>query len=324
LSSPTTLKRNLILWCPFVKASVNVWRFKYLWHFGYLRDFNTEIPNLQLNSKLLFSHYLSLNATKWLNINFFESIVSNPVDSVGVTYFNINYLNPVIFFRPVEFSGGSADNALLGFGFKLKLYKKYQFYGQMVIDEFVWSQMKSGNGWWGNKFGIQAGLKIFDFANIQNLYFQLEYNAVRPYTYSYSNSILNYGNHFQPLAHPTGANFGEGIMLAHYHKNRYSLLLKTIISSSGMDKDSISYGQDIYKPYYQRQGDYNNSFKQGLETSFYHIELKVSWLINPNLNHSFFLSVISQKQNSNTTEFKNTYISLGIKYLLYNDNLDYL
>ena len=309
---------------PFLKATVNIWRFKYLWLIGYLRDFNSDIPNNTLKSKLIFSHYLSWNATKWLNINFFESIVSNPVDSMGVTYFNIAYLNPVIFYRPVEFAGGSADNALLGFGFKLKLYKKYQFYGQVLFDEFVWAQMKSGNGWWGNKFGIQAGLKVFDLLNIKNLYLQIELNDVRPYTYSYSNSNLNYGNQFQPLAHPTGANFGETIILAHYHKNRFSVLAKAVISSAGLDIDSISYGQDIYKPYTHRQGDYNNKFLQGFKGNYYHIELKMDWLINPKLNHSIFVSIIKQNRNSSSSNFQNTCFSIGIRYLLRNDELDYL
>jgi len=309
---------------PFFKATVNIWRFKYIWLFGYLNDFNSDLQSNELKSKLLFSHYLSWNATPWLNFNFFESIVSNPIDSVGVTNFNVAYLNPVIFFRPVEFAGGSADNALLGFGINLKLWTKYQFYGQMVFDEFVFSEMKSGDGWWGNKFGLQGGVKAFDVFNLENLFLQLEYNAVRPYTYSYSNSILNYGNHFQALAHPSGANFEEVILLAHYHKNRFSVLAKAVFSSAGMDVDSISYGQDIYKSYTKRANDYGNAFKQGFMGDYTNVELKISWLLNPKLNHSLFICFNNQNINLSTVTSKSTYISLGIRWLMRDEKLDYL
>ncbi len=309
---------------PFFKATINVWRFKYIWLFGYLRDFNSELLNNELKSKLLFSHYLSWNATHWLNINFFESIVSNPIDSLGITNFNVGYLNPVIFFRPVEFAGGSADNALLGFGFNLKFQDKYQLYGQMVIDEFVLSEMKSGSGWWGNKFGLQGGIKAFDVFNLQNLFIQFEYNAVRPYTYSYSNSILNYGNHFQSLAHPSGANFEELIFLAHYHKNRFSVLLKAIIGNAGMDKDSTSYGQNIYKSYLLRANDYGNKFRQGFKGDYSNLEIKISWLLNPKLNHSLFVCINNQNIQLPSLTSRNTFISLGIRCLVRDLELDYL
>ncbi len=309
---------------PFFKVSVNVWKIKYIWLFGYLQDFNSELNSQELKSKLLFSHYLSWNATNWLNINFFESIVSNPVDSMGITYFNVGYLNPVIFFRPVEFSGGSADNALLGFGFKIKLWKKYQIYTQMVIDEFVWSELKSGSGWWGNKFGLQGGLKIFDPFNLKNLFVQMEYNAVRPYTFSYSNSILNYGNHFYPLAHPSGANFKEFVFISHYHSKRFSAMLKAIISSAGMDSDSINYGHNTYKSTNQRASDYGNAFLQGYKGNFSSVELKISWILNPKLNHLVFASIKKQKIEYPGLNLNNTYLSLGLKYLLWNNDLDYL
>jgi len=309
---------------PFFKATINVWKFKYIWLFGYLQDFNTNFQNNVLKSKLLFSHYLSWNATSWLNINFFESIVSNPVDSMGITNFNTGYLNPVIFFRPIEFAGGSADNALLGFGFKIKLWKKYQLYSQFIIDEFVWSQMKSGQDWWGNKFGLQSGIKAFHVFNVKNLYLQFEYNSIRPYTYSYSNSILNYGNHFQALSHPSGANFEEFVFIAHYHKNRFSFALKAIISKAGMDSDSISYGQDIYKSYTLRASDFGNKFKQGNMGNFSNLETKICWLINPKLDHSLFLSLNKQNIQLPSLSADNIIITLGIKYLLFDNDIDYL
>jgi hypothetical protein len=309
---------------PFVKATVDIWKFKYIWMFGALKEPDLDRANNKLQNKLLFTHYLSWNATKWLNLNFFEAIVSNPVDSMGVSYFNINYLNPVIFFRPTEFSGGSADNALLGLGGKIKLWKKYHFYSQVIIDEFVLSELRSGNDWWGNKYGIQAGLKVFDLLNIENLFGRIEYNLIRPYTYSYSNSINNYGSHYQPLAHPSGANVEELVAQIHYHKNRYSFELKGVFAKAGLDTDSVSYGKDIYKSYELRPGDYGNLQGQGSKAKFFDISFNASYFLNPKMGLQINFSINYQKHQLSEENLSTSYISLGIKTLIFDNTRDFL
>jgi len=309
---------------PFLKATVDVWKFKYIWMFSALSDYNSDYQDNKLRDKFLFSHYLSWNATKWLNLNFFESIVSNPIDSAGVSYFNLNYLNPVIFLRPVEFAGGSADNAILGFGIKLKLWKKYQFYSQFIIDEFVFSELSSKSGWWGNKYGIQAGLKVFNLFNLKNLFGRIEYNQIRPFTYSYSNSIVSYGNHYQAMAHPSGANLEELILQFHYHIKRYSVELKTVFCKTGMDINETSYGRDIYKSYELRQSDYGNTLGQGFNGSFSDLLLKMSWLVNPKMNLSINLSLNYQEYHIPNGNYNDSYISLGIKTLIQNESIDFI
>ncbi|RLD82827.1 MAG: hypothetical protein DRJ10_04635 [Bacteroidetes bacterium] len=308
---------------PYFKAIIDIWKFKYIWMVGALNDVDTQKNQNYLYSKLQFSHYLSWNATKWLNFNFFESIISNPVDSMGVRYFNVNYLNPVIFFRPIEFAGGSADNAVLGIGFKLKVLKKYQLYSQLIIDEFVLSEIKSNNGWWGNKYGIQAGVKIFDLFSIKNLMFLGEFNLIRPYTYSYSNSIQNYGNHKQALAHPSGANLKEGVFLLHYHYKRFSSQFKGIYQINGIDYDSVSYGKDIYKPYTSRSGDYGHYTTQGLLTKYLNMELKCGWLINPKYFTQLQLAISTQQSINSQRNEKHILFLLGIKSLIFNESLDF-
>ena len=308
---------------PYFKAVVDIWRFKYIWMVGALRDPNMETSPDVLKSKFQFSHYLSWNATKWLNFNFFESIVSNPVDSMGVRYFNINYLNPVIFFRPVEFAGGSADNALLGVGLNLKLFKKYRFYSQFLIDEFVFSEIKSGNGWWGNKFAVQAGMKVFNPFGLENIMFLGELNYIRPFTYSYSNSIQNYGNYKQALAHPAGANTQEAVALVHYHKGRFSSQIKMIYQISGIDTDSTSYGKDIYKAYTLRNGDYGHYTTQGLLTKYWHAELKTSWLVNPAYNMQLQFSVATRHISNNLNNEGFISFSFGLKTLVFNEDNDF-
>jgi hypothetical protein len=54
--------------------------------------------------------------------------------------------------------------------------------------------------------------------SIDNLLLQLEYNHVRPYVYSHSVPITNYGHNNQSIGHQWGGNFKEFIAIARYHK----------------------------------------------------------------------------------------------------------
>ncbi len=46
-----------------------------------------------------------------------------------------------------------------------------------------------------------------DMFSVKNLDFQVEMNVMRPYTYSHNDTVANWSNYNQPLAHPFGANF---------------------------------------------------------------------------------------------------------------------
>jgi hypothetical protein len=81
---------------------------------------------------------------------------------------------------------------------------------------------------------------------------QLEYNHVRPYVYSHSVPITNYG-HNQSIGHQWGGNFKEFIAIARYHKGRYFADAKITAGTRGLDFDTVdnrfNYGGNIYKDY---------------------------------------------------------------------------
>ena len=110
---------------------------------------------------------------------------------------------------------GSPDNALAGIDFKANIKHRAQLYGQLLLDEFILSEIKNKPTSWVNKWGLQLGIKYLDAFGIKNLDIQVEANRVRPFTYSHNDTISNYTHYNQPLAHPLGANFQEvlGILL---------------------------------------------------------------------------------------------------------------
>ena len=51
--------------------------------------------------------------------------------------FDVNYLNPIIFYRAIEFeTGQDAGNAILGASAKYKWNDKINLYSQFILDEF--------------------------------------------------------------------------------------------------------------------------------------------------------------------------------------------
>ncbi len=150
----------------FVKTQTKVWRFNYTNIVANLVPFALQDGTVFKNKYLAF-HHLSFNVTDNLNIGLFESVTFSRNDSTQTKGFDFNYLNPVVFFRPIEQNRASFDNAILGLDWKWNLWGKVQFYGQYVLDELVFSEFKSRTGDWRNKQAGQIGLKYVDAFGIE-------------------------------------------------------------------------------------------------------------------------------------------------------------
>lgn len=323
---------------PFLKTMVTVWRIKYVCIFTALRDLdfafheNNETPECYssdcLSGKFSSMHYLSINLTKRLQVNLFEGVFWSSRDSVGHRGFDINYLNPVIFYRPIEFSVGSPDNAIIGMAMRWKVLNNFYFYGQCILDEFIFKEVVNQTGWWGNKFGFQAGMKYFNVAGIKNLRLQTEWNYVRPYTYSHQSTLQNVGHYYQPLAHPLGANFSESILIMRYQRSRFILSNRLIYARYGMDKDNWNVGHDIYKSYKTRNigradTEYGHETGQGVETSLVYNSLKLSYLLNIKVPVFLEAGAIIRKCTNENYSDKFNYFYLSLRTGFLNNSLDF-
>ena len=68
---------------------------------------------------------------------------------------------------------------LLGLNAKWKVNQHNTVYGQVMLDEFIISEVRAGNGWWGNKQGIQFGLKSSDLMGVKSLNFHTFLNLIQ-------------------------------------------------------------------------------------------------------------------------------------------------
>ena len=267
----------------FLKGNVKVWKLNYLFMVNQMVADDKRVNNSYPN-KFNALHHLSINIGKKLNLGIFESVVFSADDSIGADHFRMEYLNPIIFYRAIEQQNGSTDNALLGFDFKWNAVKKLSFYGQFVLDEFVISHIRARDGWWANKYAIQAGGKYIDAFGIANLDLQGEFNMVRPYTYSHFTNYGNYSSYRQPIAHPLGANFKEVVGILRYQPlPRLNITGKLSLIQAGRDVAGVNWGGDILKNYTTRQQELNNTTGQGISNDILFGSFTASWQFKHNL-----------------------------------------
>lgn len=316
---------------PYLKLNTNFWKVKYTNTWMSLRDVRPAVVNSgSFRTKYIANHYLSLNVTKRLNLGFFESVMWENDNDRG---FDINYLNPVIFYRAIEFAtGADGGNAIIGLTGKYKISNQMYTYGQWLIDEFSSVDVFGGEGSWKNKLGFQLGLKYFNAFKVDNLYLQAEYNQVRPYTYSHNSITLNYGHNNQSMAHLWGANFREFIAIARYKQDRWYGSAKLIFGERGFDFSEFgsksNYGQDIYRTENDRPLETGVEIGQGNTTNSFFTEFEAGYIVNPTTNLKLFTSFIYRDFNpqvDTATNFDNstTWINFGLRTDIFNWYFDY-
>ena len=315
---------------PFLRIQTSFGDFQYSNLYAELQDLKNYLSAdnnydyMGYAKKYMSTHYLSYNINEKLNIGLFESIIWKTNHALGATGFDVNYLNPIIFFRPVEFSINSPDNAILGLNCKYKTSTNSYAYGQLVFDEFTINELKSDNGYWANKYGYQIGFKAFDLLDVPNLTFNVERNLVRPYTYSHWNSS-NYGHYNEELAHPLGANFAENILLIKYRKDRLTLEFKYLDIISGADylNDTISYGSNIYADYNDRNSDYGIEMFNGNKTNIHYAKINFGYILNPSTNFKIDFSIVKRTLSYDISVYKTMFYSVCLKSDLFNHYYDF-
>jgi hypothetical protein len=316
---------------PYLKLNTKFWKIQYTNTWTWLRDVRPEVTvDGAFLTKYIANHYLSWNVTKRFNLGLFESVIWTNTNDRG---FDINYLNPVIFYRAIEFeTGQDAGNAILGVSGKYKFNDNINVYSQFVLDEFSLDAVKAGNQSWKNKFGFQLGLKYYNAFKVKNLMLQAEYNQVRPYTYSHNSIVLNYAHNNQSMAHLWGANFRELVLIGRYNYKRWLGEAKFVAGKRGFDfntaADSASYGGDIFGDEDTRPFDTGVAIGQGNTVNSIYASGQVSYLVNPTTNLKLFANTTYRNFNPDVNtaqQFKNStlWFNIGLRTDLFNWYTDF-
>jgi hypothetical protein len=301
---------------PSLKLTANLGNVQYMVMWSYMTD--PAQPELSYTNgykkKWGVFHYLDWNVNKRLSVGFFDAVIWADQDSLGNHRgFDFNYASPVIFLRPVEASIGSPDNALIGFTGKYKITDGITAYGQFLLDEFRAEDFFSGKGSVKNKFGYQLGIRGANLFNVNSFNYLFEFNGARPFTYSETESIKNYSEEGEPLAHPFGANFSEVLGLLNYSYKRFDFSGEADYGYYGLDINGLAYGKDIFKVYIDPAHLYGNYIGQGLTTKMTYLEGKVAYVLNPKYNLRLELGGIYRRESNSQFNDKTTWVTIGLR-----------
>lgn len=294
-----------------LKMNAKIWKLHYQALFAeftgqYIRGGDKLLPK-----KYGAFHILTYKPTKKLEFGVYEGVMFHRDNG-----FELNYLNPVIFYHTIEHAVGSSDNVMMGAQAKYQPNTHTQIYSQFLIDDMQVGQFLKGSGWWGNKYGIQLGSKFINIANINTLDAQVEMNLVNPFTYSHygdsAEKILDNFTHYnQPLAHPFGANFIELMGRISYKPiPKLRLELKYNYSAKGMDINGLNYGNNLFSNINGSNiaSEFNNSIAQGDRFETHFIQLNNQFMFF----HNMFFDIDFIYRNSTLESTQNTVSTLGV------------
>ncbi len=310
----------------FLKLNTKIWKLNYQNLFMELMPqfvpsrFGGIGGDILLDRKYAVMHHLSMNITKWLNVGLFESVIFGRKNR-----FDFQYLNPIIFYRHVEGTIGSPDNALAGFDFKANVAHRLQLYGQMILDEFILKTIKNDPTNANNKYGYQLGAKYVDAFGIKNLDLQGEINRVRPFTYQHTDTVANYTHYNQPLAHPLGANFQEFIGIAHYQPApKWTIDAKAIYYYQGLDSAGFNYGGNIFEIYTANR-PFDSGFKvgSGAKAKCFNGTLLISYELKNNVFLDASLQQRTYKIAGLSGQSSTTLVTAGVRVNMFKRQYDF-
>ncbi|MFA9221145.1 MAG: hypothetical protein ACEQSL_08155, partial [Sediminibacterium sp.] len=294
---------------PFMKLETKIGKkitFTNLW--SRTHSYQRMQNHFDLNPKYVAVHTLEWKINKKWSVSAHEMVVWQARDSASHRELDLHYLNPFLFYRPAEFSQGSADNVLLGGSWKYKRSEGFEIFGQVILDEFLAKEIRNRNGWWGNKFGMQLGMRIAP-KKIPGLNFQTEWSFVRPFTYTHGSDVQAWEHMGQPLAHPLGANFYEWYTSVQYQHQKWNYTAGIVWGAFGRDAQH-NVGGNIFQSYVNPWDVYGNKILQGNRSTLFVVNAEAAYQMTPALQVFGFARFRSEDRR--VDPFKEAWLMLGI------------
>jgi hypothetical protein len=269
---------------PYLRLNTHFWKIQYTNIWASIENLRQESSTLHVlpTRKFMAAQILQYRIHKKWDISFYESIIWTKTQSGGNKGWNLNYLNPIVFYHPINYSLNSMGNALMALNLKYKISPGYTLYGQLMLDDFNSEGLRNGNGYFQNKVGGQLGMKAYDFLKAKGLFLLVEGNAIRPYTYGNRQPELNYSHQGQALAHPAGANLLEGVLILNYMRNGWILESKTVVRGMGLDYwwDSHLGSNIMLDESGVEEYSYGNTFLQGRPSTQFMQDVRFAKLLH--------------------------------------------
>ncbi len=309
----------------FLKFNTRVGKFNYTNIFSELYAPNSIRGDFQYPKQYATTHHLSFNATPWLNVGAFETVVFGEIDK-----FSVRYLQPVIFLNSLLRNKSGNDNAMVGFDAKANILKKVQVYGQAMLQAYNGDDKPEGSNTWADRYGFQLGAKYVDAFGLNNLDLQAEMNQVRPFTYSSPEMAGSWTNYKQSMAHPFGGNFREIIGILRYQPFRKVYVFGRInYWKQGRDSARFNFGSNAsYDNSLTTDGGTrlrNNGYPMfsGTPVEAVNTAITISYEIKENLFFDLNNLYRLYKSSGSALAENTNVLSFGIRWNIFRRDYDY-
>jgi len=286
---------------PLLRLTANIGPVQYMAMWTYMEDINIPKFDQFLSNRRKYAafHYLDWNVTNRLSLGFFNAVIAQEADDNGHFHsFDANLINPLFFAASIG-PKNQPDNVLSGFTGKYKILDKTAVYAQLLMDN-------------SNTDGYQVGVRGGDLLGVKNFSYLVEYNTVKPFTYTSPQIITNYTDYSQPLADPLGANFREFIGILNYSIGNFDFMGQVNYAKYGLNPPSQNYGKELtYTSTSAVTSD--RVIGQGIPAKFYYAEATASYLINPKYNLRFELGGLIRRETTDIGSRKTTAITFGLR-----------
>lgn len=286
---------------PLLRITANIGPVQYMAMWTYMTDIN--VPKFDTfgsnRRKYAAFHYLDWNVTNRLSLGFFNAVIAQEADdNANFHGFDANLVNPLFFASSIG-PKNQPDNVLAGFTGKYKIFDKSAIYGQFLMDNT-------------NSDGFQLGIRGGDLLNVKGFSYLLEYNTVKPFTYTSPQIITNYTDYSQPLGDPLGANFREFIGILNYSIGNFDFMGQVNYAKYGLNPPGMNYGKEL--TYTSTSASTTGTqVGQGINTRFIYAEGTASYLINPKYNLRFELGGLVRNEKNDLSSRKTVQVTFGLR-----------
>ena len=263
--------------------------------------FSTITAEALFKQKATSLNMLSFNLNKQIEFSFFEGVVHKSyVDSIGKVNPDISFYLPIFGSSQLINKQESGINRVYGASLSTMFKDKLVLYGQtMFHDQSNW--------------GFQSGLKWLNPLRSVNSYVLVEYNYVKPFSYTVDSSrtIQSYTHNGHELAHPLGSGFSELVLKTHveYKKFLFNLQLSRIVKEHVINSDL---GNNIFKP------TYSTMPTTLVNEKIFYSYIELGYLLNVQTQMKLFVNFFNRKTEDSTER----YFTFGFRTNLINNYFD--
>lgn len=211
-------------------------RYQYTWawmnELRRLSEFST--PEAQFLRKVGTMGALAWTPNPKWEISLFEGTIWQTFSTEGPLKIDPWLYSPLMFTSLAINGMDGQHNVWVGLNAQYRFSKKGRVYGQLMLDDIA-----------SRKLGTQLGAAYYDL--IPGLVLQTELNHASSNTFRSDVSIRSISHYNEPLAHPWGQGFTEGMLHARYeHPSRVFGAVRMNVGSVQSDSTGVVVSRDLF------------------------------------------------------------------------------